>query len=113
MVIDLLERLFWTFVAAFLGTLLGTPALIAVLEGVSGAVIDISAIQAAVVAATVAGLAAVANFLLVIARWRLSVLPNPGDGFTRSRPFPEDHPQRWARDDGQPHGDLSLPPPAV
>lgn len=112
MVRDLLERVFWTFVAAFLASLLGTPALIAVLEAASGATIDISALQAAVVAAVLAGLAAVANLILVIARWRLSVLPNPGDGFTR-RKFPEDDPQYWADDDGEPHGDLSLPPPAV
>lgn len=112
MVRDLLERLVWTFVAAFLGSLLGAPVLIAALEAASGATIDVSALQAAVVAALVAGLVATANFVLVIARWRLSVLPNPGEGLTKRR-YVEDDPDRWAHDDGQPHGDISLPPPAV
>lgn len=66
MIRDLLERLFWTFVAAFLGTLLGA----AVLD------VDVDALQAA----AMAGLGAAANFVLLIARWRLSVLPNPGEG---------------------------------
>jgi hypothetical protein len=61
---DTLERLFWTLVAAFLGAL-----------GVSD-LIDISALQAALAAAASAGV----NFLLLVARARLSVLPNPGDG---------------------------------
>lgn len=112
MVRDLIERVFWTFVASFLASLLGAPVLIAALEAASGAAIDVSALQAALVAALVAGMVAVANFVLVIARWRLSVLPNPGEGLTR-RKYPEDDPQRWSDDDGQPHGDLALPPPAV
>lgn len=106
MVRDLLERLVWTFVAAFLTTLL------AALAAGAGGAIDLSAIQSAAAAAALAGLIAVGNFVLVIARWRLSVLPNPGEGLTKRR-YPEDDPERWARDDGQPHGDLSLPPPAV
>jgi hypothetical protein len=61
---DTLERLFWTLVAAFLGAL-----------GVSD-LIDISALQAALAAAASAGV----NFLLLVARARLSVLPDPGDG---------------------------------
>lgn len=61
---DTLERLFWTVLAAFLGAL-----------GVSDA-IDITAVQAGIVAATSAGV----NFLLLVARWRLSVLPEPGAG---------------------------------
>ena len=61
---DTAERLFWTILAAFLGAL-----------GVSDAV-DISAVQAGLVAAASAGV----NFLLIIARYRLSVLPNPGEG---------------------------------
>lgn len=112
MVRDTIERLFWTFVAAFLGTLVGTPAFLAVLEQASGATIDVTALQAALVAATVAGVVAVANAVLILARWRLSVLPNPGEGLTR-RTYPEDDPARWARDDGQPHGDPSIPPPTV
>jgi len=66
MIRDLLERLFWTFVSAFLGALAGA----AVLD------LNVDALQAA----AMAGLGAVANAVLVIARWRLSVLPNPGDG---------------------------------
>lgn len=61
---DTLERLFWTMLAAFLGAL-----------GVSDA-IGITAVQAGIVAAVSAGV----NFLLIVARWRLSVLPNPGEG---------------------------------
>lgn len=106
MVRDLLERLVWTFVAAFLTTLLAALA-----AGATGS-IDLSAIQSALAAAALAGLIAVGNFVLIIARWRLSILPNPGEGLTR-RNYPEDDPERWARDDGQPHGDLSIPPPAV
>lgn len=61
---DVLERLFWTLVAAFLG-------------GLSvGGVLDISTFDAAVAAAATAGV----NFVLLIARWRLSVLPEPGEG---------------------------------
>jgi hypothetical protein len=61
---DTLERLFWTLVAAFLGAL-----------GVSDA-IDITALQAGLTAAASAGV----NFLLIVARYRLSVLPDPGEG---------------------------------
>ena len=61
---DLLERLWWTLVAAFLGALTVSDLL------------DISALQAAIAAAASAG----ANFLLLVARARLSVLPEPGEG---------------------------------
>lgn len=66
MIRDLLERILWTFVAAFLGALTGAAVLS----------LDVSALQAA----AMAGLGAVANAVLVFARWRLSVLPNPGEG---------------------------------
>lgn len=61
---DTLERLVWTVVAAFTGLLAVGP------------ILDISAIEAAVGAAATAGL----NFLTLIARARLAVLPSPGDG---------------------------------
>lgn len=61
---DTAERLFWTLVAAFLGAL-----------GVGG-VLDISTLEAALVAAAGAGV----NFVLLIARARLAVLPEPGEG---------------------------------
>lgn len=61
---DTLERLFWTLVAAFLGALTVSN------------VIGISAVQAGIAAAASAG----ANFLLLVARARLSVLPEPGAG---------------------------------
>ena len=61
---DTAERLVWTVLAAFLGAL-----------GVSDA-IDISAVQAGIAAAAAAGV----NFLLLVARARLSVLPEPGAG---------------------------------
>lgn len=77
---DLAERVFWTFVAAFLTSLLGAQALLAVIEHVADVSIDVSALGAAVIAAAFAGLTAAGNVLLVIARWRLSVLPDPGAG---------------------------------
>lgn len=66
MIRDLLERLVWTFVAAFVGALTGSAVLS----------LDVTALQAA----AMAGLGAVANAVLVFARWRLSVLPDPGEG---------------------------------
>ena len=77
---DLAERLVWTFIAAFLSSLLGAPVVLDVIESVANVTIDISAGQAALISATFAGLTAVGNFLLLIARWRLAVLPNPGEG---------------------------------
>lgn len=77
---DALERLLWTFVAAFLGALLGSPILLAVVEAAADVAVDLSLVQTALVSATLAGLIAVANAVLIIARWRLSILPNPGDG---------------------------------
>lgn len=76
---DTAERLFWTFVAAFLSSSLGAPVLLAVIDAVNtGAPINLSLIATVLVAATVGGLAAVANAVLLLARWRLSVLPDPG-----------------------------------
>ena len=66
MIRDLIERLFWTFVSAFVGALVGS----AVLD------LGVDALQAA----AVAGIGAAANALTVFARWRLSVLPSPGEG---------------------------------
>jgi ABC-type Na+ efflux pump permease subunit len=61
---DTAERLVWTLLAAFLGAL-----------GVSG-VTDITTLQAGLTAAASAGV----NFLLLVARARLAVLPSPGEG---------------------------------
>lgn len=61
---DLVERVFWTAVAAAGANLAGV------------AIFDIEPWKAA--AAT--GLAAAINTVTVIARWRLSVLPDPGAG---------------------------------
>lgn len=66
-VVDLLERVLWSSVSAGLGTL------------VAGPLFDIDAVAAAGVAAAAGAI----NAVLVIARWRLAVLPDPGDGFTR------------------------------
>lgn len=63
---DLAERVFWTGLSAFLGVLSGNALLswdVGVLE-----------------AALAAGLGGVVNAILVIGRWRLSVLPDPGEG---------------------------------
>lgn len=61
---DTIERLFWTVLAAFLGGL------------TVGGVLDISTLDAAALAGASAGV----NFLLIIARSRLAVLPEPGEG---------------------------------
>lgn len=61
---DTIERTVWTFVAAALAAL---P---------SAAMLDVAAWKAA----AVAGIAAVVNFVLLLARYRLSILPNPGEG---------------------------------
>jgi hypothetical protein len=77
---DALERLLWTFVAAFLGALLGSPILVEVIEASANVSVDLSLLSTALVSAVLAGLVAVANAILIIARYRLSVLPNPGGG---------------------------------
>lgn len=77
---DFLERLWWTFLASFLGSLLGAPVVVAVLEAVTSTTIDLSALGAAVVAASIAGVTAVAQSVLAFARYRLSILPSPGEG---------------------------------
>lgn len=61
---DLIERVLWTAVAAGLGALVAAP------------LVDLATLEAAAVAAA----AAAVNAVLVIARWRLSVLPDPGGG---------------------------------
>lgn len=63
------ERLVWTFVSAFGGALVGVNLL----------GLDVNAVQAA----AIAGCGAVVNALTQFARWRLSVLPNPGDGLVK------------------------------
>ena len=63
------ERLVWTFVSAFGGTLVGAN-----LIGM-----DIDALQVA----AIAGLSAVVNAVTQLARWRLSVLPSPGEGLIK------------------------------
>lgn len=64
------ERLVWTFVAAAGGALVA-PALFG---------FDVAVWQAA----AIAGCGAVVNALTQFARWRLSVLPNPGDGLVKA-----------------------------
>lgn len=77
---DALERLFWTFVSGFLAALLGSPVLVEVIETAADVPIDLSLVWLAIVSAIVAGLVAVANAVLILARHRLAVLPNPGEG---------------------------------
>lgn len=62
--VDLVERVVWTTIAAGLGALVAAP------------LISIDALEAAIVAA----LGGAVNAVLVIARWRLAVLPDPGAG---------------------------------
>ena len=71
MAVDMAERMFWTFVAAFMSALVSPP-----IAQAAGIDLSLTAMQAALVAGT----SAVMNFVTVIARWRLSVLPNPGFG---------------------------------
>lgn len=61
---DTIERLFWTLVAAFFGAL------------ASGAVFNVDVVMAAGMAAFTAAV----NFVLLVARARLAVLPDPGKG---------------------------------
>ena len=61
---DAIERIFWTAVAAAGGAVAGA------------AIFEVEAWKAAASAACAAAIDAV----LVVARWRLSVLPNPGTG---------------------------------
>lgn len=71
---DLAERLLWTFVAAFTSALVSPPVAQAV-----GVDLSLSAFEAAFLAGT----SAVIGFVTVIARWRLSILPDPGSGLRR------------------------------
>lgn len=61
---DLAERLLWTVLAAFAGGL------------TVGGLVDLSTLDAAIVAGASAGV----NFLTIVARARLAVLPDPGAG---------------------------------
>lgn len=76
---DLAERLVWTFVAAFTSALVSPP-----LAEAAGVEMSLSALDAAFLAGT----SAVVNFLTVVARWRLSVLPDPGMGLHRNQGRP-------------------------
>ena len=64
----------WTFVAAFSSALVSPPLAAAV-----GVELSLSAIEAAFLAGT----SAVVSFFTVIARWRLSILPDPGAALQR------------------------------
>ena len=75
--VDLGERMFWTFVAAFASALVSPPVAQA-----AGLDVSLSALEAGVLAGT----SAVLNFVSVVARWRLAVLPDPGAGLRRRRP---------------------------
>jgi hypothetical protein len=72
---DLAERLLWTFVAAFTSALVTPPVAQA-----AGVDLSLSALEAAFLAGT----SAVIGFVTVIARWRLSILPDPGSGLRRN-----------------------------
>lgn len=61
---DLCERVFWTAVSAGLAAV---P---------SAALFDVASWKLA----ALVGAAAAVNAVLIVARWRLSVLPDPGDG---------------------------------
>lgn len=80
---DMVERLVWTFVAAFTSALVSPPVAQA-----AGLNLSLTALDAAVLA----GASAVVNFITVVARWRLSVLPDPGrdcGGTDQAQPPPD------------------------
>lgn len=77
---DLAERVFWSFVSGFLGSFLASPLVLQVIEEVAGVELSVTVLGSLAISATFAGLTAAANVVLVIARWRLSVLPDPGAG---------------------------------
>jgi len=84
------ERLVWTFIAAAGGALVA-PALFG---------FDMTTLEAA----AIAGCGAVVNAVTQFARWRLSVLPNPGDGLVKpdaERPDHADHNDPAAFHDGR------------
>lgn len=76
---DLLERILWTAIAAALTAVVGAP------------ILDVEAWRAAAFAAGTS----VSTAVLVIARWRLSILPDPGAGLPGIRP---DHTGPWTED---------------
>lgn len=63
---DTLERLFWTVIAAMGGALIA-PEILSV---------NISTLEAA----AIAGLSAAVNFVTLVAREKLAVVPDPGAG---------------------------------
>lgn len=66
---DIGERAFWTFIAAFCAALVGPGV-----ADLVGFTYELSAVQAAFGS----GVTALVTFVLAIARWRLSILPEPG-----------------------------------
>lgn len=66
---QILERLFWGFVATAGGALMA-PAVFG---------FDVTAVEASLIA----GCGSVVSGITQLARWRLSVLPNPGDGLVK------------------------------
>ena len=72
--VDQLERMLWTFVAAFTSALVTPP-----LAQAAGVDLSLSGLEAGLLA----GASAVLNFVTVTARWRLSVLPDPGAALRR------------------------------
>jgi len=71
MAVDMAERMVWTFVAAFMSALVSPQ-----LAQAAGMNLSLTAFEAALLAGTSSAI----NFVTVIARWRLAILPNPGLG---------------------------------
>ncbi|HET7488564.1 MAG TPA: hypothetical protein VFJ85_11595 [Acidimicrobiales bacterium] len=69
---DMAERLFWTFVAGFTSALVSPP-----LAQAAGIHLSLTVLDSAVLA----GVTAAVNFVTLVARWRLAVLPDPGTAF--------------------------------
>lgn len=81
------ERALWTFVAAFISAMLA-PSLADAIAAVTPVTITFS--LDAIEAAFVAGVAALGQYVLDVARWRLSVLPSPGE-LTRTPPADDNY----------------------
>lgn len=67
-----LEHLFWTVVLAFVNALVAPP----ILDKIPGVELSIDVLGAAVFAAAIAFL----EWIILVARVRLAVLPSPGQG---------------------------------
>ena len=79
---DFAERLFWTFVVAFVGTLTA-PGMAELADAIPNIQfsLDITTLDAAFIS----GVTSVMNAIALFGRARLAVLPDPGEGLPNLR----------------------------